>query len=413
MNQGRSSAWESLTHSNVKALVPKPTKYMAFIAVFLTIALAFVCLIVPVRGHVEATGVVTASNGVEQVYAPVSGVLSNIFVTEGQSVKAGEPLFMLSLDKFANSPSKDSVQRESMISLVKSRDRLMQQITEERELAAAKKEQLAQKERSLKERMVLLQDHVAIQKERIDSAERQLHRYVDAESKGLIPRQYAEDKQDALLQQRGEYISLANSLNDADQELRSTRIELRDSELTSARTESELYLKLESIKTDIAMQRVNASQVVMAPSNGRVGAILVDSGYAEVSKPVLSLIPDKGRLEITLYVPIHKSVLLEQKQIVAIRYSSLPYQRFGTFSGHVSEISPVAIRFDFLPDYVRELLKEDRDVAYYRVRVIPDSPEIHLYGSSYKITLDTPVTAWITTGSHTLIRWLLDPLFIR
>src|SRR5206468_6559979 len=84
--------------------------------------------------------------------------------------------------------------------------------------------------------------------------------------------------------------------------------------------------------------------LVTAPSDGTATAVLADVGQmTSATQPLVSLLPTDASLRAELFVPSRSIGFITTGQAVAMRYQAVPYQRFGSYTGRVAEISRTLI----------------------------------------------------------------------
>ena len=92
-------------------------------------------------------------------------------------------------------------------------------------------------------------------------------------------------------------------------------------------------------------------------------------------------------------------------QTVALRYQAFPYQRFGSYSGRVAEISRTLI----LPN--ETTLPSPLTQSAYRVTVTLDLQWVRAYGQNLPLQSGMLLDASIWLDRRKLYQWLLDPLY--
>ena len=118
----------------------------------------------------------------------------------------------------------------------------------------------------------------------------------------------------------------------------------------------------------------------------------------------LEIIPLESPLEAVLFVPTRASGFVRVGQTVRLLYDAFPYQRFGTYSGHVISVSRTILSEAGLSAPLE--LKEPA----YKVIAALDRPDVDANGQKMALQAGMLLQADILLEKRELIRWLLDPI---
>jgi membrane fusion protein len=170
--------------------------------------------------------------------------------------------------------------------------------------------------------------------------------------------------------------------------------------------------KIQALRGELAttqqrMTEINARRayVIRAPTAGRVSTSQAKVGqFADPHRLQMEVIPNDSALEAELFVPARAIGFIEPGQKVRILYDAFPYQQFGTYTGHVSNVSQTILTGNDASGPIA--LKEPA----YRVTAAIDRPDIDAYGKKISLQADMLLRADIILEKRSLLRWLLDPL---
>jgi membrane fusion protein len=134
--------------------------------------------------------------------------------------------------------------------------------------------------------------------------------------------------------------------------------------------------------------------------------VLAERGQTTGTQTVLlSILPAGAALEATLLVPSRAIGFIAQGDTVSMRYQAFPYQRFGTFSGRVTEI----------PRTMTSPNEADAPVSLkesaYRVTVALESQAVRTERASVPLQAGMLLDADIWLERRRLVEWLFEPLF--
>src|SRR3569832_130288 len=125
------------------------------------------------KAHVS--GYLSPDEGLIKIYAPVTGVVIDKRVTEGQTVQAGEPLFVLSTDH--GSPEAPAAQAAAIASLTQRRDSLRTALHNQDEIDRNTQRRLQEHLQGLEQEIAQVDAAARTQAQRLASAEETATRF--------------------------------------------------------------------------------------------------------------------------------------------------------------------------------------------------------------------------------------------
>ena len=105
-----------------------------------------------------------------------------------------------------------------------------------------------------------------------------------------------------------------------------------------------------------------------------------------------------------LFVPTRAIGFVRPGQKVRLLYEAFPFQRFGTYSGHVVSVSKTILSETEVAAPVQ--LRE----AAYKVIAALDRPDVDANGQKIPLQAGMLLRADILLERRELVRWLLDPI---
>jgi membrane fusion protein len=154
-----------------------------------------------------------------------------------------------------------------------------------------------------------------------------------------------------------------------------------------------------------ARLRGERAYVIVAPIAGRVAALQTASGRAaDASLPLMEIVPEGSPLHAQIYAPTRAVGFVRPGQEVRLLYDAFPYQRFGSFRGHIVSVSRAVIdpRQLVAPLHIEE--------AVYQIDVVPDVQRVGAYGQDLPLQPGMTLTANIILDRRSFLDWLLTPL---
>lgn len=344
-----------------------------------TVIIAFLTLGGYTRSE-QVSGHLVPGDGLVTISAPVTGMVVQTLVAEGQYVQAGQALLEISTEK--DSPVVGKVGAAVALELDRQRWRLENELAGLDRVAEREESDLRHELDFLSRQLELRSSEVVIRQQRAESAHELLERVQPLVETGQLNRlqyeQYRSNMSDSEVQ-----LNVAQQqqlVNEREYAALRRKLQRLPSRITARRHEIEHAL------TELAMENaVNEGQratIVRAPSPGRVSGLTVSSGQSVAEgRDLLAVIPQESDLVAELWVPASAIGLIEPGQRVAMRYHAYPYQSFGYQYGKVVEVASRALH----QDEIRRRTGLEAEAPAYRVLARPDSQEVRNGQSVYEL----------------------------
>lgn len=352
----------------------------------------------------RVSGYLVPDQGITKIYSPINGMISELYISQGDRVNRGDPLFKIQMER--NTGENKSVSKDLFQALSLQKRSLEKQLKIEEEWLVAEGEK---KSAILSAFVDELHQLEALRTSELEIYELEIGKYNSIKSlheKSMISTlDLHKAKQNLLLEkQKLQEIDLKITQNKST--VASMRHELESIKTQFDRVSVDIIQKLSEI--DIQSIRVESEtmNIIKAPTNGYISNLNVTlAQQLSTNEVVLSIIPVDLRLEAHLFVPTKSIGFLKVGQIVKVRYNAFPYQQFGVYSGKITKISRTVLspgEWERLPT-----LNE----AAYKVVVDLESQSVLAYGSEIKLQPDMTLNADIVLTNRSLLEWLLDPIF--
>jgi hemolysin D len=256
---------------------------------------------------VVAPGILQPKGAQRPIKAAVAGNVAEILVTEGQTVRQGQPLLRLDPDR--------SSKRVSTVALKTALER-------QRFLGQTKAYEA--RERSLRARIKALQQALL--------TERQILLQIEP-----LVRQGGMQQLQAL-QQRNRVQQLRSDVAQAEANLQEVQAEL-------------LRLRQESLSNlaELDRQRVEVSEeqqdeLLLAPISGVVFDLVPSSpGYAATAGEVLLNVVPQGQLEAKVFFGNRDVGFVKAGQKALVRVDTFPFTQFGSIPGQIKAVSAYSL----------------------------------------------------------------------
>ncbi|WP_080926030.1 MULTISPECIES: HlyD family secretion protein [Pseudomonas] len=357
------------------------------------------------------SGQLVPANGQVKVHAPQPGIVLEKFVHEGQRVKRGERLMILSSERYGSDAG--PVQAGISRTLEQRRDSLRDELEKIRRLQADERDSLTSKVSSLQRELATLSAQTDSQQRLLALASDAVERYQGLMDKGYISMDQLQQRQSELLGQRQTLQGLERERTSLQQQSTERRNELAGLPARQANQLAEIRRQLSTLEQDLAESEAKRTLLIIAPETGIATAVLAEVGQTvDSSRPLLSIVPADTPLQAELYAPSKSIGFIKPGDSVLIRYQAYPYQKFGQYHGQVQSISRTSVSPAELSSMIGGVpgLGQDGE-QLYRLRVSLDQQAATAYGQPRPLQSGMLLDADILQDTRHLYEWVLEPLY--
>lgn len=344
--------------------------------------------------------------GLVTVRAPIAGIVTDVYMPEGQSADAHAPLAMIRV------PASTGDATDARIAL-------QAQLRQRREglsvAHVAQQQQFDAQAAGLRERLGTADDEIArlgeeaaTKRRQIAIAQETLDRFRGVAAEGYVSGLQLKQQETGLLEYTAQLQSIQRDIVQARREraqLEQALAELGGQRRLSGADSIDQLARLEQERLEAEIRSVVR---VDAPVRGVVALQLVKPGQSvEQGQPLLVLLPGHGDLEAELLVPSRAIGFVAPGDRVMLRYEAYPYQKFGHQPGTVVRISRTTLEEQ--PSNGRS--REEPGEPLYRVNVALGRQAVTAYGKSEPLKPGMLLQADILGERRRLIEWILEPLY--
>lgn len=352
----------------------------------------------------HVAGYLAPTRGLVKVYTPQAGAVVERRVVEGQAVRRGDVLMVISSDR-STATTRDA-QAAVLGQLKDRRDSLEREQSKQDEIDRLTGSAVAQRVRGLETEIAQVRAQQELQGRRVQSAELTVKRYEGLVASHFMSEASLQQKQEELLDQRSQLANLGRTATGLQRDLDAARAELASSSLRRSNNSAQIGRQLLELEQQLTEADTRRTVVLTAATDGTVTTILAEVGQTvNPGTPLLSVLPAGASLEAELLVPTRAAGFIRPGQQVALRYQAFPYQRFGHHEGEVLRVGRTVIQPNeaSLPVALSE--------PVYRVTVRLPAQQVLAYGQPMNLQAGMAVDADIRIDRRRVIEWLLDPLF--
>ncbi|MCK9686503.1 HlyD family secretion protein [Scleromatobacter humisilvae] len=403
---------EALAHAGSRrygaVVLAHPLSFSLLTTLFVALAVAIV-LFLACFSYTRKTslpGVLLPTQGLIRVVPAQAGQVVEARVHEGQSVQAGQVLFVLSPEHAA--PAQGSAGQTVEKLLETRRDSLLSEQSQERLQSRLRREALGKRVEDLAADGSRIAAQIGLQVHRTQLAEVALKRYEDLQKDNFVSPVQVQDKQAELLDQQQRLADLQRARAASARDLATAQADVRDLEVQGRRDEQAAERSIASSELELAENDTRREIIVRAPRAGIVSAVAAVAGQSVTPANVLAAITPAGsEMEAELYAPSRSAGFLHAGMPVSLRYQAYSYQKFGQSHGVVREVSRTALRPADLE--IAGLVADTEPL--YRVRVRLDRQTVMAYGENQPLRAGDLLDGSVVIDRRRLWEWVLEPLY--
>jgi membrane fusion protein len=380
---------------------PSWAAFSALITAVVLTALVFASVATYARRE-SVSGLVIPQGGIIRVTSHENGVVSRVDVKEGQIVSEGQILGVVRLGRDATPAGPTAVMRQSAQS----------QVTAAKARGSAETARFVSAEYRIRHELVALGtkrsqalQNIAIAEDKQELAANELARATKLQTQGYLSNQALDNAKLRVLEAKDDVVTARSALVEIDQ-----AISRLNGEMSEARNQAAATRAISEFDQASAVQNLQAitaadEQLLTAPIAGRVMALPLSQGQAvRENGAVAVLVPVGSKMEVELYAPSRAIGFIKNGQQVRLRYEAFPYQKFGSATGRVSQVSKTIIEPGDAP-------VGDLKEPVFRILVALDRETLRAYGEEVSIQPGMEVSADVILERRSLLEWLLDPLY--
>ena len=345
--------------------------------------------------------------GLARLKARSAGEVLRIVVAEGEEVHKGDPLVIISGERYTEAA--DGVSDNISASLEQQKATLRGDMETAQRAARQQQDALRRQIDLVKAQIASARDESKIYQTDSDEQQKLLDKIEPLARKGYVSetqvqqlRSSASSARATITRQLTQQSALEQQLRDLEGKLAQVPLQmetqLNDANRQLARAEGE------SDRND-----ADRNVVIRAPGDGTVSSLLVHPGQTVAAgSALLTLLPKGATIEAELLVRSAAVGFVRPGSKVAIHYRAFPFQKFGVHAGEVRAISHSALT----PAEVNEAMGlTDAVEPLYRVRVALREQSINAYGEQRALIAGMAVDGDILLDRRRIYEWLFEPIY--
>ena len=389
-----------------KAYLNIPISYSLF--TYFLVLVTFVIIAMLYLGNYArketVIGVLVPDKGLIRLSAPRGANVSALAVSANASIDVGSPLLTLTSQTQLTTGQNLTAQQINLL------DDQIQSLTEqlENEHRLSQQNQLRQQTAISEDKSKIwqLSNQLTVSQKLVMLKQRQFKRSTKLAQEGYLTDSEKSDSYQQLLLQQQSHEDNKRQLMIQKSNLAQMKHNYKTLPLLLKQRLNLLRNQQSNLQSQLAQLRAQGAEQLTSPVKGRISTMLVHQGeQVSPGQLLMTIIPDGAKLEAELYLPSRASGFIKEGQQVRLRYQAFPYQRYGIFSGQVSNVSKAILSPGEFSASVS--LTE----AVYKVRVSLDKQSIVAFGGEHLLQPGMQLEADIVLDTMSLLDWLMMPIY--
>jgi len=411
---GRLFRGEALDHQRTQllgqiVLTPKiPVLGLSLFAALLALAVVVFLVVGSHTRRVTVSGQLMPAGGLIRVHTPQAGVVLEKRVSEGQLVRKGELLYVLSSDRQGDGARE--LQADIARQVGERKSSLELEIDRSQRVQAQELTSLQRRADTLRAESAAIAGQIEQQKTRVQMAQDARQRYQGLADQDFIAREELLDKEIDLTEQRSRLRGLEREALGVQRELGMVQQELDSARLRHANQVALLEREVSSTDQQLTEVESRRRVLISAPESGRATLVSAEVGQSiDGNQALVTLVPATGDLQARLYAPSSSIGFVQPGDPVLLRYQAFPYQKFGQHEGVVQTVSTSAVNPTELAGLPATGLQPGEPVFAILVRL--NSGSILANGQERPLQVGMQLDADILQERRKLYEWILEPVY--
>jgi len=355
------------------------------------------------KAHVR--GLLVPDRGWIRLVSPQVATVAERRVAQGQTVRAGDVLFVLSLE---HQTRDGGAQQRVHRSLMARQDSLLDSLEAQQRLSREQDAALALRLGTLKRETDQLGSEMELQRQRLRLSEQSLARLESLRAEGFATTAQIQSKNEEVLGLRAQVAALERQRSTLARDIAALEGQRRELPLQVRARAGELQREAQALAKEAADNDAKHELVIRAPQDGTVAVVLAEPGQSVAPDAALaSLVPADAVLQAHLYAPSSALGFIRPEQSVRLRVAAFPHQKFGHQSGHVQQVSSTPLQAGELAALP---LASKPSEPLYRVTVTLEQQHVIAYGREQPLTAGMQLEADVLLERRRLIEWLFAPV---
>jgi len=380
-------------------------------ALFLIALLSFLIFSNYTR-RINVSGEVITQPHSINLFSPEQGVVTNLMVETGKTVKKGQPLYQIDVSRVTQA---GNVSTTTLSAINKQRDQIDTIINQLQNNKRTTLDNLQQQLEQYEKAHKVSQDMVASAQQGLDAMKQSMQNYGAYQRKGLINTDQLNNQRYLFYQQQTSFQSLNTQSIQESLQITNLRSEL----VTRAADFDNQISQYGVQRNDLARQQAEAdakrSMLITAPTDGKISSLSVTPGQmVNAGDSLAQLVPAKNSpFFLVAWLPNESVPYVKPGEEITIRYEAYPFEKYGQFPGRVESVSSAPVSEQELNSYSSAPKNPNGTVSgpYYKVIVSLDKSQLNWHGETLNLSSGMKAESTMFLEKRPLYQWMLSPYY--
>lgn len=357
------------------------------------------------------SGEITSYPRAVNISSGFQGFIIKKFVTEGQMVKKGDPIYQIDISKSTHNGVVSDNQRKDIESQIARIDRIISRLESNKTVTLSTlKNQRLQYGKAFERSTEILkraEEGITIMKRNMDN-------YRSYQTKGLISNDQLINQVARYYQQQNNLLSLSgqNEQNSLQITNLDNQIQTQAAEFDNRIYQMELQrydLKKELLNTDLS-----GEVIIRSLSDGKIDSLSVTVGQmVNVGDSLLQVIPQSiTNYYLVIWVPNEAIPYITIGDRLNVRYEAFPAEKFGQFAATVEIISKTpASKQEMLTYQGAPRNTQSSAIPYYKVIVKPEKQVIAYHNKTMSLENGMKAQSTLFLEERKIYQWMISPFY--
>ena len=388
-----------------------PPWLMTLLSLIFVIALLLFISCATYTRRITVNGEVITWPRAVNVYSSFQGFVVKQFVSEGQAVKKGDPIYQLDVSRSTRSGVVSDNQRRDIQSQLARVESIILRLDENKKMTL----QMLEKQKAQYSTALARSQTIRSRAEEgIKIMKHNMENYQQYQSRGLINKDQYINQVALYYQQQNNLLSL-NSQNEQNA-LQVINIESQI-HIQAAEFDNRIYqaeLQRYELQKELLANDASGEIMIRALSDGTIDSLSVTPGQmVNMGDSLLQIVPEKIKSYYLVIWVLNEAVpYINVGDRVNIRYEAFPAQKFGQFAATLTLISKT-------PASVQEMLtyqgaprnSPGTSATYYKVIVRPERQSILYQGKKLPLENGMKAKSTLFLEERKIYQWMFAPFY--
>ena len=380
-------------------------------ALFLIALLSFLIFSNYTR-RINVSGEVITQPHSINLFSPEQGVVTNLMVETGKTVKKGQPLYQIDVSRVTQA---GNVSTTTLSAINKQRDQIDTIITQLQNNKRTTLDNLQQQLEQYEKAHKVSQDMVASAQQGLDAMKQSMQNYGAYQRKGLINTDQLNNQRYLFYQQQTSFQSLNTQSIQESLQITNLRSELVTRAADFDNQISQYGVQRNDLDRQLAEADAKGSLLITAPTDGKISSLSVTPGQmVNAGDSLAQLVPAQNSpFFLVAWLPNESVPYVKPGEEINIRYEAYPFEKYGQFPGRVESVSSAPVSEQELNSYSSAPKNPNGTVSgpYYKVIVSLDKSQLNWHGETLNLSSGMKAESTMFLEKRPLYQWMLSPYY--